>query len=314
MRLSLIALSAIAFCAITPELSAGAFKFSGAAVRPDLSIRPSSGKFITQAPAPGQEGAFMNDTHTAIRNDRPTWRDNLDTLMASTWLAQDPYGPFGQDGTASYGEGWFTVLSGPSGAGTPVHVPTYNYSLATSTSGLAVNGERGDIDGDGLSPGFDGGSAGFTWEPGPDFGLQGYSERSLVNNRMTHSVFLGHFVLENPDATLIGDDIYIFAVGPNLQEDATIVAPLDGRMGRQVVDTYPFTLGDKVPYWLEYERTSFTNSLGTFTALDMYLVPAPATLLPLLALAPVARRRPRTPEQTPESGTSRARLTNFLHT
>jgi hypothetical protein len=265
------------------------FSLRAASVINEESITPSAGSFITQQPSPGQEGAGLTDGWVSVKTDHDTWFNDFDTLMASTWLAVDPYGPKGVNGTDAYGTGWSGVKTDDDGHD-PIHIPTFNSVLTTPTGGLAVNGQNGDpVDGDGRSPGFVGGSSGFAWGAGVEDAFNAFSGTSSVNGAMVDSVFLGHFVLTDPNAILVGADLLLtINYIPHLR------APLDGGILYDHHDP-----GSTWPLRIEYERTTFSNSLGTFTALDMYLVqdgfrflPAPGTgALALLAPLTILRRR-----------------------
>ena len=211
--------------------------------------------------------------------------------MASTWLALDPQGPRGQDASLAYGTGWAAAATTPSGQ--TVHFPSWNHSLVISDAGLAVNGTLGDpVDGDGLSPGFVGGVAGFAWSPGPEANFEATSQPTLINDRFIDSLFLGHFVLTDPDAEIVGADLLVTLITGNpINPSLNARIPLDGSPGLAVPESFePYP----IRHHIEYERTTFTNSLGTFTALDMYLVPAPAALPAVLAAAlPFRPRRSR---------------------
>ena len=261
------------------------------------SITPSSGAFVTQNAAPDEENLYLVGSDSAsgkllVDNGAGTWKNNLDALMASTWLSVDRFGPNGQDGAAAYGTGWYgTAPTLPPGSPL-VHVPGGERSIGGP--GLVANGLNGDpVNGDGRSPGFFADASGFAWWN--DHGTATESAGSFINAQRFSSIFIGHFVLTDPNATLLGEDLLAFFWPHTPQPDAGEVynIPLDGSLGSTLDGSAT------VPYWLEYERTTFTNSLGTFTALDMYLVPAPAAVLPLLALAPLARRRRDVRQITP---------------
>ncbi len=275
----------VAMAAFAHHALGAPFEILSSAVIPDASITPSSGSFVTQDAVPGGEGVSLVDG-VRVRTDPAAWIAGLDVTMASTWLTHDRWGPKGRDGTATYGQGWFETATGPAGT---ARVPEAEHSLGGP--GLAINGNDGDpVDGDGLSPGFFAASGGFLWdrEPG-DFTR---SDRSIINGQPMQSIFLGHFVLSDPDATLVGERLLIGMepIVPNTYPG--IFVPLDGSRGVDLLNSNPITTGDEVPFWIEYERVTFTNALGTFTALDMYLVPAPSALaFPALALVPLLRRR-----------------------
>lgn len=272
---------------VAPSTTEGAwFELQQMAVFHDdgmsASLEPSSGSFVTQTAFPDGEGTSLVSGFT-VRRDGAAWRTDFDQTMASTWLAVDRWGPRGRDGNGAYGRGWFETVNTPSG---PLSVPEGNFGIGGP--GLAINGNNGDpVNGDGLSPGFYANSGGFAWHDDLDT-PETPSDRSIINGLSRQSVFVGHFVLSDPNATLVGSDLFAFftATSPDNQEYAVYTIPLDGSLGRDSDS------GDEVPFWLEYERVTFTNSLGTFTALDMYLVPSPAVSAFVgVACLPLVRRR-----------------------
>lgn len=281
MRTHIIAATAV----VTLGSTAAAYDVLPVSIVPDAVLQPSSGNFITQLAAPGQEGLYLTASNVLVTTARPDWRDSRDAIMTSTWFTMDPYGPNGFDGGATYGTGWARAAFGLPPGSPPVNVPMYEHVLSTPDSGLAINGNNGDpVNGDGLSPGFAGGIAGFQWGAGIDFSFRAAAEDSVVNGEFVESMYLGHFVLSDPTAHLVGDDM-LFRVEFNGIDSELFLLPLDGTQVSIDFD------GDERSFRLEYERTTFTNSLGTFTALDMYLVPTPASTIPLLALLPALRRR-----------------------
>lgn len=275
---------ATALIALAGSTHAANFTVVTAAVLNDNSITPSAGSFRTQLPQPNAENAFLTSGNITVLNDRITWRDNLDQLMASTWLDLDPLGPAGVDGNATYGTGWSRTLTDPAG-NNPVNVPAANASIGDF--GLAVNGANGDtVNGDGLSPGFFADPSGFGWSAPIEDDFEVNSAFSQVNARGIESIHAGHFVLTDPNASLVGGDLLVV-----LDANAGyFYLPLDGGFGNEIHPITKEILGPTL-FRLEYERTTFTNSLGTFTALDMYIVPAPATALAPLAVIPAFRRR-----------------------
>lgn len=288
---SALAIVVGASLALAPMADAYEFVLASAAVVPNGILVPSSGYFVTQHASPGMENAYLETQYFSGgifigHNIAPTlgtdvWRFELDNLMASTWLALDPYGPKGLDGTASYGQGWYGFQSAPPRNGQPatnVHHPAFNSILGTEGAGLAVNGLYGDpVDGDGLSIGFFGDRAGFAWSAGIENSFDAFSESSVLLGAEQDSLFLGHFVLSDPGATIIGDDLLV-----SFRRSSP--GPEAGKLVRLPLDGSPYAIAG-VTLQLSFERTTFTNSLGTFTALDMYLVssgtpigaPPPAT-------------------------------------
>ncbi len=284
MRCPTLATSAVVACALVcpPAAHAARFNLVTAAVTTDHSVVPSSGAFLTQFAQPGLENFFVpNDL---IVTDGPIdWRDSLDEIMTSSWVAMDRLGPKGADGAAAYGTGWKgtkPLLSGGS-----VHLPEATFRFRDSPDGFLANGQGGDIDGDGLSIGLFGGDLGAQWTAGTPQGLLSLPTR--INGVTRHSMFVGHFALSDPDAVLVGEDLLVGfdPTSPGPEAGRQYRVPLDGTRGADRIT------GDTVPFRLEYERVTFTNSLGTFTALDMYLVPAPAAAAPLLLGVGLPRRR-----------------------
>ena len=274
-----------AVLALASSAVADPFVLSHCGLRPrhEGSITASSGAFVTQFPEPDLENAYLNQYNIAVTPDAVVWRQELDFVMTSTWLAVDPFGPKGRLGTDPYGRGWATYVSGPAGT---THAPTFTFSLSGHDAGLAVNGTLGDpVNGDGLAAGFVGGLAGIAWGPSERDGFQAHSLLSNVNGRQVDSLFVGHFVMSDPNARLVALPLIVGFSGRSPGAEATTVnfVPIDGTPGRQLTDTSPITLGDEIPYHIESERTTFTNSLGNFTAIDLYLVstgPYPVTVTP----------------------------------
>ncbi len=257
----------------------------GAQVTPTARLVPSSGSFVMQYAQPGLEDAFLNPDGYTVSTSGAVWRNTLDDVMSSTWVALDRYGPRGQDGTAAYGAGWFGETSGPGGT---VARPEWNSSAAGPDSGFAVNGRLGDpVDGDGLSPGFFDSLGGSAWYASVETLFRAPSAVSMVNGRMIDSVFIGHFVMSDPGATLAGDPLFVQL----FDDDDTRLQfrlPLDGSEPTEIF------IGEEIPYRLELERSTFTNPLGTFTAIDAHIVEIPtppAAALFAVGIAAGARRR-----------------------
>lgn len=282
-----IHVAASAVLVVSASALADPFTLSTVFVRPDNQgwIEPSSGSFVTQLPLVDMEDAYVDERRIAVLPHPSLWSGEFDYVMTSTWLAVDPYGPYGRTGADPYGTGWATYFDTPSGV---VHAPTYAFSLGGTVSGLAVNGLLGDpVNGDGLSPGFVGGVAGFAWGPSKDDSFQARSLFSYVNGRGVDSSFVGHFVLSDPTATLAGPALIVAfsRVSPGPEAATLNALPLDGSAGRVVrsATSGSISLGAEVPIHLESERTTFTNSLGTFTAIDLYIVstgPYPTIVAP----------------------------------
>lgn len=261
------------------------FILSHVAVRSegDGAIIANSGYFVTQLAAPNHENAYLDQHNVSVTPALPVWRNEFDFVMTSTWLAVDPFGPKGRLGNEPYGTGWATYATGPRGT---LHAPTYTFSLAAKDGGLAVNGQLGDpVNGDGLALGFFGGRSGFAWGPSEKDSFQAHSLFSVVNGRSVDSLFIGHFVLSEPTDTLLGLPLVVgFSNRSPGPEASTLnLLPLDGAPGRQITWTNPITTGEEIPFHIESERTTFTNSLGTFTAIDIYIVstgPYPISVAP----------------------------------
>lgn len=291
MRITLAVAAALSACAT--HAHGAYFEINQMAVfdRADgmASLTPSSGSFVTQYALPDGENAFLAGDEAGlgrcmVRNDAATWKTSLDDIMASTWLTVDRFGPRGHDGSAAYGTGWYEQKPTLPAGSPPVSVPEGSRSIGGP--GLVANGNNGDpVNGDGLSPGFFATEAGFAWWH--ELGEFSPSGPSVINGVRKQSLFIGHFVLSDPNATLVGNPLLAFfwPTSPGPEADGIYDIPLDGSRG------FDPASGTTVPFWLEYERITFTNSLGTFTALDMYLVPAPGVGASLLCLLALARRR-----------------------
>jgi hypothetical protein len=234
-------------------------------------IRPSQGSFITQLAEPDYENAYLLANNIAVTPDPTIWRNEPVLVMTSTWLAVDPYGPKGRLGTDAYGTGWATYKNGPAGI---THAPTFTFSIAADDAGLAVNGTLGDpVNGDGLSPGFVAGHAGFGWGPSEHDGFQARSLFSSVNGREVDSLFVGHLVLSDPGADLASTRLMVAFSGGSPGAEAGTVnrMDIDGSPG-EMLSGGGVPTGVEIPFHIESERTTFTNALGTFTAIDLYLV------------------------------------------
>jgi hypothetical protein len=264
------------------------FNVASVAVTPYETLTPSSGSFVTLLDAPDQENFYLVPSQTgegkvSVTLDPSTWSTDRNNIMSTTWLALDRLGPRGHSGTAPYGEGWFgTGTVAPS---TTVHLPEWNGALTGVNAGsaLAANGALGDpVNGDGLSPGFVADNAGFAWFAPETENYSAPSAPTVINAQLLDSLFIGHFVLTDLNADVVGGDLYITFQNdtPGPEAGQSYYFPLDGSLGAY-------------DYRIVTERTTVTNDLGMFTAVDMYLVPSPASLAPLLGVALGARRRRR---------------------
>jgi hypothetical protein len=262
--------------------AAESFSTRSVAVDVGATLRPSAGSFLSGEPVPGQEDLYLSPGQPLVTRSATLWGDFRDSVMASTWFARDRFGPSGPDGSAVYGEGFFGSVTGRPGGPAIVATEPIGTYVGTPDSGLAVNGQNGDpVDGDGLSPGFNGGVAGFGYSGIPG-DVDMFSAPSLLGGEIRQSLFVAHLVLSDPTATLVGDDLII-----GIRGVGGLRFPLDGGAAYGVDDTGVFP-----GFRLVQERVTFTNSLGTFTAIDLYIVPAPGGVGAIaLGLAAGARRR-----------------------
>lgn len=177
--------------------TAHAFIVSQFAIGPGGSITPSSGLFV----APIEEVVLGNGS--VVTDTSATWRHYSSYIFSGTWLGADPAG--GGPDIDGFTNSFTRFVVGPGPGGDPT-VPQWSGSAANFLAGWSQqHGIDYGIRADGTA--ILGGSAGISWGAGPQDSFNAYSMVSPVNGVSVDSIFFGYFVLADPNATLLGDDL-----------------------------------------------------------------------------------------------------------
>lgn len=230
--------------------AAQAFILVQVAIPANGYIAPAAGGFWTQYP--GDENHFLMK-RSVVNRDYDTWNPGTGGLRSvvddTTYFAIDPQSP-----------GGFQGLSDTGPLGEPANpAPKWTNVLTGTDSGL-VNATNG------YAPAIVGGSAGLSWIPDePTFEAQ--SEPTTINGTVQDSLFIGQFIVTDPDVPLVGTDLLVtLETSPGVYEDKYV--PLNG--------SYYTNKSAGQPFQLNFEREpAGPNAPAGAQRVLMYLQPAP---------------------------------------